>query len=51
MRLTREEFTDNGDQTLDESIKNLRSAFDRKKASATSTYEGLNALLAKKRDV
>ncbi len=50
MKMSRAEFTDNGEAILEESIKNLKASLSKKKASATNTYEGLNALLAKKRD-
>ncbi len=50
MKMSRAEFTDNGEAILEESIKNLRASLNKKRASATNTYEGLNALLAKKRD-
>lgn len=50
MKMSRAEFTDNGEAILEESIKNLRASLSKKKASATNTYEGLSALLAKKRD-
>ncbi len=50
MRMARAEFTDNGDKILEESINNLKQAVSKKKASKTNTYEGLNELLAKKRD-
>lgn len=51
MRMSRAEFTDNGDLTLDECIENLRSSIDKKKATGTNTYEGLNELLLKKRKI
>lgn len=50
MRMSRADFTDNGDKTLDESISNLKLAVSKKKAVQTNTYEGLNELLARKRD-
>ncbi len=50
MRLMREDFTDNGDETLKESIEILKRSVDRKKSEQTNTYEGLNEFLAKKRN-
>lgn len=50
MRLTRADFTENGDVTLEESIANLKSSVSKKKSKQTDTMEGLNAILAKKRN-
>ncbi len=50
MRMKRAEYN-NTDATLDESIRNLKASIDKKKASGTNTIQGLNELLAKKRDV
>jgi len=51
MKLARADFTENGDSALLESIENLKNSLDKKKSKATNTYEGLNALLEKKRGV
>ena len=49
MRLAREDFTDNGDGALLESVSNLKNIMNKKKSKETNTLEGLNAILAKKR--
>lgn len=49
MKLTRMQFTDNSETVLRDCIDNLKRSVDRKKAEKTNTYEGLAALIAKKR--
>ena len=49
MKLSRAEFTENGDPALMESIENLKNSVTKKKVKETNTLEGLTALLAKKR--
>ncbi len=50
MKLTRTDFTENGDSALNESIENLKNSVSKKKSKQTNTLEGLNAFLAKKRN-
>lgn len=49
MKLTRMHLTDNSETVLRDCIDNLKRSVDRKKAEKTNTYEGLAALIAKKR--
>ncbi len=50
MKMSRAEY-ENNDTTLDESIANLKASLAKKKAKSTNTFEGLNELLAKKRNI
>ena len=49
MKITRMQFTDNGEAVLEDCIENLKNSVDKKKTEKTNTYEGLEALLAKRR--
>lgn len=49
MKLTRMHLTDNSETVLRDCIDNLKRSVDRKKAEKINTYEGLAALIAKKR--
>ena len=49
MKIARMQFTDNGGAVLDDCIENLKNSVDKKKTEKTNTYEGLEALLAKRR--
>ncbi len=49
MKVTRMQFTDNSESVLKDCIENLKKSVDKKKLEKTNTYEGLEALIAKKR--
>ncbi len=49
MKISRMQFTDNGEGVLVDCIENLKNSVDKKKTEKTNTYEGLEALLAKRR--
>ena len=49
MKISRMQLTDNGTDVLESCIQNLKSSIDKKKTEKTNTYEGLEALLNKKR--
>lgn len=49
MKINRMQFTDNGESVLVDCIENLKNSVDKKKTEKTNTYEGLEALLAKRR--
>lgn len=49
MKISRMQFTDNGEDVLADCIENLKNSVDKKKTEKTNTYEGLEALLAKRR--
>ena len=49
MKISRMQLTDNGADVLESCIQNLKSSIDKKKSEKTNTYEGLQALLNKKR--
>ncbi len=50
IKLSRMSLPENGDEVLKESIELLKNAIDKKKSAATNTLEGLNDLLARKRN-
>ena len=50
MKLSRMQLTENGSEVLFECIKGLRRSVDKKTSQKTNTYEGLRALLEKKRN-
>ena len=49
MKISRMQLTDNGADVLESCIQNLKSSIDKKKSEKTNTYEGLQALINKKR--
>ena len=49
MKISRMQLTDNGSDVLESCIQNLKSSINKKKSEKTNTYEGLQALLNKKR--
>ncbi len=49
MKINRMQLSDNGEQVLDDCIQNLKSSVEKKKTEKTNTYEGLKALLDKKK--
>ncbi len=49
MKINRMQLTDNGEKVLIDCINNLKTSVDKKKSEKTNTYEGLQALLNKKR--
>ena len=49
MKISRMQFTDNGEDVLVDCIETLKNSVDKKKTEKTNTYEGLEALLAKRR--
>ena len=49
MKISRMQLTDNGAEVLESCIQNLKSSINKKKSEKTNTYEGLQALLNKKR--
>ena len=49
MKISRMQLTDNGADVLESCIQNLKSSINKKKSEKTNTYEGLQALLNKKR--
>lgn len=49
MKISRMQFTDNGEDVLADCIETLKNSVDKKKTEKTNTYEGLEALLAKRR--
>jgi DNA primase len=51
MKLSRMSLTDNGDGVLLDSIDSLKEAVRKKTSGQTNTYEELNRLLSKKREV
>ena len=51
MKITRMNLSDNGDSVLTDCIENLKKSVEKKNSAHTNTYEGLNAILAKKRNV
>ena len=51
MKLSRMSLTDNGDGVLLDSIDSLKEAVRKKTSGQTNTYEELNRLLSKKREI
>ena len=51
MKISRMQLTENGDSVLTDCIDALKKSVNKKTSSQTNTYEGLNAILAKKRNV
>ena len=51
MKISRMQLTDNGESVLNDCIDALKKSVSKKTSSQTNTYEGLNAILAKKRNV
>ena len=51
MKISRMQLTDNGERVLYDCIDALKKSVSKKTSSQTNTYEGLNAILAKKRNV
>jgi len=51
MKLSRMQLSDNGDAVLTDCIDTLKKSVEKKNSAQTNTYEGLNAILAKKRNV
>ena len=49
MKINRMQLTDNSEKVLIDCINNLKNSIDKKKSEKTNTYEGLQALLNKKR--
>ena len=49
MKISRMQLLDNGEQVLENCIQNLKSSVEKKKTEKTNTYEGLQALLDKKK--
>ena len=49
MKISRMQLLDNGEQVLENCILNLKSSVEKKKTETTNTYEGLQALLDKKK--
>lgn len=49
MKISRMQLSDNGESVLDDCIRNLKSSVEKKKTEKTNTYEGLKALLDKKK--
>jgi DNA primase len=49
MKISRMQLLDNGEQVLENCIRNLKSSVEKKKTETTNTYEGLQALLDKKK--
>ena len=49
MKITRMQLLDNGEAVLLDCIQNLKSSIEKKKSKETNTYEGLQALLEKKK--
>ena len=49
MKISRMQLSDNSERVLDDCINNLKSSVNKKKSEKTNTYEGLQALLNKKR--
>lgn len=49
MKINRMQLTDNGEKVLIDCINNLKNSVSKKKSEKTNTYEGLQALLNKKR--
>lgn len=49
MKISRMQLSDNGEQVLEDCIQNLKSSVEKKKTQKTNTYEGLQALLEKKK--
>lgn len=49
MKISRMQLIDNGEQVLENCIQNLKSSIEKKKTEKTNTYEGLQALLDKKK--
>lgn len=49
MKINRMQLSDNGENVLDDCIRNLKSSVEKKKTEKTNTYEGLKALLDKKK--
>lgn len=49
MKINRMQLTDNGEKVLIDCINNLKNSVGKKKSEKTNTYEGLQALLNKKR--
>ena len=50
MKVSRMSLTDNGNEVLVDSINALKKAVSKKISQKTNTYEGLNALISKKRN-
>ena len=50
MKINRMELTSSGDSVLRESIENLKRAVEKKEASQIKTFEGLDAILKRKRN-
>ena len=49
MKISRMQLLDNGEQVLRDCIQNLKSSVEKKKTEKTNTYEGLKALLDRKK--
>jgi DNA primase len=49
MKISRMQLSDNGEQVLEDCIQNLKNSIEKKKTQETNTYEGLQALLEKKK--
>ena len=49
MKINRMQLSENGEQVLDDCIKNLKNSVEKKKTAKTNTYEGLMALLDNKK--
>ena len=49
MKINRMQLSDNGEQVLEDCIQNLKNSVEKKKTQKTNTYEGLQALLEKKK--
>ena len=49
MKISRMQLSDNGEQVLRDCIQNLKSSVEKKKTEKTNTYEGLKALLDRKK--
>jgi replicative DNA helicase len=49
MKINRMQLTDNGEKVLIDCINNLKNSVGKRKSEKTNTYEGLQALLNKKR--
>ncbi len=50
MKIARMQLTDNGREVLTDAIAALRKSVDKKASQQTNTYEGLNRLIARKRN-
>ena len=50
MKINRMELTSSNDSILRESIDNLKRSLEKKEASQVKTFEGLDAILKRKRN-